>query len=471
MAVTSGIVQKVTWSGSFACAFVGNSPTSTELLFLVFGNTNTAAELDWKKSMAHLLAISACYQWPVTIGHADTNAMIEWISLDMFDISPVGSAIHDDLYSVTGSGFPVNAVLVFDSPTATVIVTPDYRRPHLLVVALLPSAIPLGLNRVSVRDGAGVTVSDAVPTQVMAVPRATVRVLHSGAPKDAPYALVIIGNRAIRTTAGSFIADPVMTDRNFYQGTLAHCLRNIFTVTEDLWRRQNSDSRLRIVSVFDTTVAVIDANSLVDEVAPNLLAPRRDKFRPFLGGYEVVPDLAIALSGSTTHTRASAWFSTDDAAKASTAFTYDGAAHVHGHFESTPGTAAISTSVDRTGLTVIHECGHAASDFNNGMVDDLYVDTIRTGLSINKKARALATDPVPANFATVDGTTYTADAARDGLGYDAGWRSYHPSLIDAAHPNMMDNYWLAAGGNPQVCRLDQLTYDWFVRRLNAKLNR
>ncbi len=35
----------------------------------------------------------------------------------------------------------------------------------------------------------------------------------------------------------------------------------------------------------------------------------------------------------------------------------------------------------------------------------------------------------------------------------------------------MDNYWLAAGGNPQVCRLDGLTYAWYTDRLRAKLNR
>lgn len=81
-------------------------------------------------------------------------------------------------------------------------------------------------------------------------------------------------------------------------------------------------------------------------------------------------------------------------------FTYDGVNHTHGHLPSTPGSAAIPTSVDTTGLTALHEFGHASSDFNNGQVIDLYVDGLRPGFLLNKKARAQATDPVPASFAT-----------------------------------------------------------------------
>ena len=90
---------------------------------------------------------------------------------------------------------------------------------------------------------------------------------------------------------------------------------------------------------------------------------------------------------------------------------------------------------------------------------------------MNKKARLRTIDPIPANFGNYDGTNFASDQNRDGLGYPATWLSYHPVLADAAHPNLMDNYWLAAGGNPQVCRLDQLTYDWYTDRLRAKLRR
>ena len=109
-------------------------------------------------------------------------------------------------------------------------------------------------------------------------------------------------------------------------------------------------------------------------------------------------------------------------------FTYDGVNHTHGHLPSTPGSAAIPTSVDTAGLTALHEFGHASSDFNNGQVIDLYVDGLRPGFLVNKKARAQATDPVPASFATYNGTTSATDPSRDSIGYSTTWTSYHPEL-------------------------------------------
>jgi hypothetical protein len=118
----------------------------------------------------------------------------------------------------------------------------------------------------------------------------------------------------------------------------------------------------------------------------------------------------------------------------------------------------------------LHEFGHALSDFNNGMVLDLYVDGTADGFIVNKKFRSLATDPVPADFATYDETDFNSDRNRDGLGYPVTWISYHPQLNDAIRPNLMDNYWLSFD-TPRSCRLDQLTYAWLRDRLLAKLGR
>ena len=71
---------------------------------------------------------------------------------------------------------------------------------------------------------------------------------------------------------------------------------------------------------------------------------------------------------------------------------------------------------------------------------------------------------------TYNGVTFTADAARDSLGYPANWRSFQPVPIDATRPNLMDNYWQAFD-DPQLCRFDQLTYAWLRQRLHAKLSR
>lgn len=468
MALTTGLVQHLTWAGSILCAWVGPLPTSAELLFLVFESSDTDADLAFKRNVAKLLARAALTGYPVNVRHADQSALIDSVSVGEFNISPVGYAVHDDLYSVTGAGIPTDAEVVFDSATTTVTVTPDLVRPHWVLVATLPAAVPVGQNRVRLQ-GTGL-VSDWVPVEVSAAPPVPVRVLYTGQPKDRPYNIVLIANPAIRTEAGAIIADPVLTNRSSYRDVVGYILRNLLTVTEGLLRQGDWDREIRFVSVFDNTVAAADASALAQEDSPNIMEPRRDKLNAFLSPYSETADIVFVISGSTTHDRASAWFTSDDATRAGTAYTYDGTARKHGHFPSIPGSAAVPLDMDQTGLTPLHEYGHAGSDFNNGRVLDLYVDGLG-GFAVNKKARARSTDAIPLNFANYSGTNYLSDQNRNGLGYPATWTSYHPALIDAAHPNLMDNYWMAAGGNPQVCRLDQLTNAWYTDRLRAKLGR
>jgi len=295
-------------------------------------------------------------------------------------------------------------------------------------------------------------------------------VLYSGEPKDRPYNVVLLASPAILTEAGTIVADPVFTNRAAYRNVVAFILRNVLTLTEDLLRQNDWDREMRFVSVFDDTAAAIDANALVQEdPLSTYMQPRRDLLNSFLAPYGETADIVFAIHGSTTHNYAWSWYTTDDAARPGTAYTYDGTARTHGHFPSIPGSVAVALDVD--GVTPLHEFGHAGSDYNNGRVIDLYVDGVDGFFNVNKKARALSTDPVPANFANYNGTNYLSDQNRDSLGYPPTWTSYHPALIDTAHPNLMDNYWLAAGGNPQVCRLDRLTYAWYSDRLRAKLRR
>jgi hypothetical protein len=260
-----------------------------------------------------------------------------------------------------------------------------------------------------------------------------------------------------------------LSDRPAYHAFVAYCLQNLLTVTEEVLRQNDMDRNFRLVSIFDETRTPSAATSLVHEIAPNLMETRRAQLAGFLSGYGAEADVVMIAHGSTTHDRATAWFTSDDTARAGTAFTYDGVARTHRHFWTVPGSAAIPTSVDTTGLTPLHEFGHASSDFTDGMVIDLYVDDTRAGFVVNKKMRAQATDAVPTTFATYNGTTYDADQSRDGLGYPAGWRSYHPELVDGTRPNMMDNYWQTP--EHQRCRLDRLTYAWLSDRLRAKVNR
>jgi hypothetical protein len=343
-------------------------------------------------------------------------------------------------------------------------------RPQLALVAQLPASVPTGPHWLRLQQG-GTTTIERIPVEVTAGPPYTVRVLYSGKPKPSPYTIVFVANPAIESQAGgSFNADPVLTNRAGYHSAVAYCLQNILRETEDLLRAGGIDAQMRFVSVFDATLGAQQQNALAHEVAPDIMETRRGVLASFLTRFREVADMVFVLHGSTTHDRASAWYTTDDNSRPTVSFTYDGVDRQHGRFSSIPGSCAIPVTVNTTGMTGLHEFGHAASDFNNGRVVDLYVDGGAGGFTVNKKFRAQATDPVPANFATYNGTNYNSDPNRDALGYPATWTSYHPQPIDATRPNLMDNYWLSFD-TPRRCRLDQLTYDWMRDRLGAKLGR
>jgi hypothetical protein len=315
--------------------------------------------------------------------------------------------------------------------------------------------------------------SNVASVTVVAGTPQSMRLLYPGEAKPRPYTIAFVGNPGIESgTGAAFSADPVLTNRPAYHAVVGHCLHNLFGVAEDLLRQGDIDARMRLVSIFDPTRPADAANSLAHEIPmSNVMETRRSVLAAFLASFGTVADMVFVIHGSTTHTRASAWFTTDDALLAGTPYTFDGAARVHGHFPRIPGSAAIPVTVDQTGLTIIHEFGHGASDFVNGKVIDLYNDGgDGSGFLINKRFRPAAGSAVPANFADYNGVAIAADAARDGLGYPANWRSYQPAPLDAMRPNLMDNYWQAFD-DPQLCRLDQLTFAWFRDRLNAKLSR
>jgi hypothetical protein len=474
MAVTSGFVQQLAWSNGALSVFVGPSASSGTQLSITFVSTDSAQVRYFKRVMATGLSQAQQRGWPVAATHSGGSAEITGLALTGGNISPVGPIVHNDFLGVSGTGIPSNTQVVFESAAVVVTITPDLVRPHWVLISRLPLAISPGRNTVYLQ-APGWT-SDQVPVEVSLGPRATVRTLYSGPPKDAPYTVAFIGNPAIEAQAGgTFTADSVLTDRPGYHATVAYCMRNLLTVTEDVLRQADLDRSIRVISLFDNTLAPIAANSLASELNPNIMRPRFSQLRSFLSRFSASADIVFVIYSSTTHDRASAWWTTDDSALAGTSYTYDGASRTHGHYASTPGSAVIPTSVDVTGLTAIHEFGHASSDSNNGMVIDLYVDTLGSGFVVNKKARASATDPIPAAFATYNGTSFASDPSRDSLGYPGSstptpWTSYHPQLMDPTRPNLMDNYWLAFD-DPQRCRLDRLLYAWVTDRLRAKISR
>ncbi|HKI16483.1 MAG TPA: hypothetical protein VKA15_01315 [Isosphaeraceae bacterium] len=386
------------------------------------------------------------------------------------NISPVGDPIHDDFYSVAGSGIPDDVVLEFNTSVGVVNVTPDFVRPHLALVGRLPTSIPVGGAMLRLTSPTA-SVSNLVSVTVSAGPPQPVRLLQAGDEKTRPYTIAFVANPGIEAAVGAiFSTDPVLANRPGYHNVVVHCFRNLFGIAEDILRQNAVDTRIRLVSIFDATRPADPANSLAHEVPQsNVMETRRSVLAPFLASFGVVADIVLVIHGSTTHIRASAWFTSDDPILAGTAYTLDGP-RTHGHFPRIPGSAAIYVFLDQSGLTVIHEFGHAASDFNNGKVIDLYNDGgDGTGFLINKRFRATAGSAIPADFAIYNGVTFPADAVRDSLGYPGNWRSYQATAIDGSRPNLMDNYW--QNSDPQLCRLDELTYAWLKDRLDAKLSR
>ncbi len=465
MATTQGAVLSLVWTGNALCAQIG-APGAAELLFLAFAAGDAPEALQTKRSMAKLLAAACAAGYPVVVTHGDSDPAIAGTEIPGSDICP-SRAVLDDFFTVSGNALADDVVVEFDGPAAVVTVTPDLVRPSWVLVARLPGVLPAERHLVRLRSPSTGWSSGAVPVEVWAAPPERVRRLYTGAPKEAPYAIGFFACPAIRTNAGALVADPVIADRPAFHAAVARSLDNLLRSAEDVLRANNLEAAVQFVCVHDETRALVDAFALVQEDSTNMIEARRDLFRGFADDYLVAADVGFALSGSATHTRSTAWFTTDDAGRPGVGFTYDGAAFSHRRFASVPGTVALSTTAG--GLTALHEFGHAASDFNNGMVDDLYVDGLRPGLQVNKKARALATDPVPPNFAAYDFTEFASDAARDGLGYPATWTSYHCELLDPARPNMMDNFWFA--DDPRLCRLDRLTRAWLADRLAAKASR
>jgi hypothetical protein len=465
MAKTIGKVLSLVWSGALVCARIGQ-PGAAEQVFLAFDRTDSAATLEAKRRMVKLMLSAKNAGHPVSVDHADADAVIVGVTYAAFDICP-SRAILNDFFTVSGTDLPDDTVLIFDGPATLIKVTPDLVRPDWVLVAQLPPSIPAGRQTVQLRSDSIGWWSDAVPIDVSSGAPEFVRRLYTGAPKDASYTIAFIACPAIRGSAGALRADPITSDRPAFHTQVAFAIDNLLRCSEDVLRSGGLDSHIQFVTVFDSTRPVTDGSALVQEDTINMVSPRRDLFKSLMGAYVVSADVSFAITGSATHTRSSAWGTTDDLDKPLVSYTYDALTRTHGRFASIPGTVALSVTADR--ITPLHEFGHAASNLDHGLIDDLYVDRLQPVFVVNKIARATSTDPVPAAFATYNATAFNSDLGRDSLGYPMTWTSYHCQLLDPARPNMMDDYTTVS--DPRRCRLDRVTYAWLTDRLRAKIFR
>jgi len=277
-----------------------------------------------------------------------------------------------------------------------------------------------------------------------------------------PFTIAIIANPLLEnpTGSGNFIEDPIMGDRAAFDACVAYIVECLFGnlpgQLENFLANSLIEPKIRIVALFLRRWESIATNSLVGQMAAsNILEPRAEAYLPFLKlQFGIDADVAYAVSKSATHNRASAFGMTDDDDRPGTNFILDGVTLSHRFFTSLPGTIAIHA--DKRGLTALHEFGHAVSSYTNGFITDLYVDS---GPALNVKVGR----PIPTNFANYNGTIMAADQTRDGLGYPAGWQSYHCGLLSAL-PAVMDSY---RPGSQH----DRITRQFLTERLLAKISR
>jgi hypothetical protein len=287
--------------------------------------------------------------------------------------------------------------------------------------------------------------------------------------KPDPFTICIIANPALEAPrdSGIFIADPITGAQADFDSSVQYIIDSLFGTLPNQSEKLLADPSIapyvRVVSVFDPGLSAQDSNSLVaKDHSSNLLIARRTVFGPFLARYGYQADVAYAISKTDFHTRASAWFTTDDDGRGGVSFTLDGVSYSHRFYNLIPGTIAMHSSSH--GLTALHEFGHALSSYSNGKIVDLYVNS--PAALNNKRGR-----PIPSDFVTYNGVTMASDTIRDGLGYPSSWQSYHCELNAAAFPAAMDDYWKAHDGIPVHCEHDRVTRQFLLDRLYAKIGR
>jgi hypothetical protein len=294
-------------------------------------------------------------------------------------------------------------------------------------------------------------------------------VVRAGAAKQNPFTICVVANAVLEAPwqSGQFVADPIIGQLATFQAAVAYIDGALFGLLAGQREKVLADPAImpyvQLVSIYDDGLPVAASNSLVaqDGVSDTLVA-RRTFFKPLLANYGIQADVAYAVSASSSHTRASAWFTSDDDTQSGIPFTLNGnQGFYHRFYNVVPGTVAIHSTA--TSLTALHEFGHAISSYSNGKILDLYVDS---AVGFNN----LLGRPIPLTFCNYNGTGFASDPSRDGLGYPPNWQSYHCALIDPACPAVMDNYWLSPKG-PVACLHDSVTQAFIRDRMVAKVGR
>ena len=129
------------WQSEALCVFL-DSRAGAEILTLQFLSYDTPANTEHKRALSKLLTIAFCSRRTVDVFHDDHDARIVGLDFTPPNISPVGPAIHNDFYCITGSNIPDTAEVVFETPPLSVAITPDLHRPCWVLIKQLPPPCP-----------------------------------------------------------------------------------------------------------------------------------------------------------------------------------------------------------------------------------------------------------------------------------------------------------------------------------------
>lgn len=471
---SDGRIIRLTWQAEILCILLALDDGAQELFYIQFlGSDDRSATLG-KSLLTKLAAIACASRRPVEIEHDENGAAVRSIAFSQLDLSPIDAAVRGDCYALSGKDFDPDLKVVFENDHLSVAVTPDIVRPHWLLIETLPHDVPLGPVRVHLRGPLrfqGISfrqwTTQRVPIFVSSGPPAVRRTLYSGRAATMPYTIAFAASPAIEI-AGASRANEIMVNRATFRRAVRRSLTQMLTLEENLLRADGIERDLRLVAIFDTLPSrTLQRNALVSGAAEKV-KPMAARQQAFVSGYWEEADVIFAVSSDATYWRSTALPTVDREDGNGVDFTFDGTTHTHYRHCSQPGTVALEANLQV--MTAVHEFLHAASSTTQGRVRDLYEDGSElSSLVVNKKFRTKASDPVPSQFGQLDGVTYSADPTRDGLGYEATWRSYHPQLRNAAAPNLMDDYREAT--DPEECQLDRLTFEWYRARLKAKARR
>lgn len=248
-----------------------------------------------------------------------------------------------------------------------------------------------------------------------------------------PFTIAFVANPFILTHNGEYKVDPIMSDKKLFLATVQRSLRAIYQ--NELFGLKDIFSSFRIIAIFkpDTNLELEDLPTmekskfaLCEEADTiELLAPRAqtietgvlsDKNKEYVLGFwpaikkeagnsEAI-DIIVTISGSETHYRSSARQAFERAYQNNTlagkvfefkfrknseawhANNYD--KKIHAYYSELPGVIALS-ALDNRPKTTIHELAHALGSFQNGLIDDEYMENRHLGepFVINNKTTSI----------------------------------------------------------------------------------